>query len=88
MINATNIKHFVSNSEMFSDFTNTSATMGTDVSPLIVNPLYVLFDITFLAKTSSTLRTQMFANISVNLTHVSAEILDRDSTFWALFSFV
>ena len=57
MINATNIKHFVSNSEMFSDFTNTSATMGTDVSPLIVNPLYVLFDITFLAKTSSTLRT-------------------------------
>ena len=84
MININHIKKFVCNSEMFSYFTNTSVAMRTNISSLIMNPLYMLSNITFLTKTFSTLRTLVFTSHSVNLTHMSGEIFDRDSTFWTL----
>ena len=69
---------------MFSNLANTSVTMRTNISPLIVNPLYMLSNITFLAKSFSTLRTLVFASHPVNLTDMCGKIFDRDSTFWTL----
>ena len=70
---------------MFPDFTDTFATIRTYISPLIVNSLNMKSYITFLAKSFSTLWTWILFRVCMNLTDVSAEILDRDATFWALF---